>query len=72
VLRDPNVVLEARELLTHCRRMLPFSKCPKVIVFGQDIPYTSTGKPKRLELKTLLAVKLEGYRQHQFKEESST
>jgi len=25
---------------------LPFAKCPKVIVFGEDIPYTITGKPK--------------------------
>lgn len=53
-------------LLAHCRQRLPFSKCPKVIRFGQDIPYTSTGKPKRLELKTLLASVLAAYRDHQF------
>lgn len=54
-------------LLEHCRLVLPFSKCPKVILFGQDIPYTSTGKPKRLELKTRLAPILKAYRDHQFK-----
>jgi long-chain acyl-CoA synthetase len=56
------------ELLAHCRRVFPFSKCPKVIVFGQEVPYTSTGKPKRLELKTRLASTLAAYRDHQFKE----
>lgn len=56
------------ELLAHCRRVLPFSKCPKVIVFGHEVPYTSTGKPKRLELKTRLASAFAAYRDHQFKE----
>ncbi len=58
-----------RELLNHCHRLLPFSKCPKVILFGQEVPYTSTGKPKRLELKTRLASTLAVYRDRQFKEE---
>jgi long-chain acyl-CoA synthetase len=58
-----------RDLLEHCRRLLPFSKCPKVILFGQEVPYTSTGKPKRLELKTRLASALAAYRDRQFKEE---
>jgi long-chain acyl-CoA synthetase len=57
------------DLLEHCRRLLPFSKCPKVILFGQEVPYTSTGKPKRLELKSQLASILTTYRDHQFKEE---
>jgi long-chain acyl-CoA synthetase len=67
--RDGAVGLTETALLEHCRRMLPFSKCPKVIVFGQEVPYTSTGKPKRLELKTHLASRLEDYRNHQFKED---
>lgn len=56
------------DLLEHCRRFLPFSKCPKVILFGQEVPYTSTGKPKRLELKTRLVPTLAMYREHQFTE----
>ncbi len=56
------------ELLAHCHRRLPFTKCPKVILFGHDVPYTSTGKPKRLELKTSLAPTLTAYRDRQFKE----
>ena len=61
-------VMEA-SLREHCRRRLPFSMRPKVILFGQDVPYTSTGKPKRLELKTRLAAMLAAYRDHQFKDE---
>jgi long-chain acyl-CoA synthetase len=68
VRRDGAVGLTEGELLNHCRRLLPFSKCPKVIVFGEEVPYTSTGKPKRLELKTRLASQLAEYRNHQFKE----
>lgn len=63
----PPLAMEG-DLLEHCRRLLPFSKCPKVILFGQEIPYTSTGKPKRLELKTRLASALASYRDRQFKE----
>jgi long-chain acyl-CoA synthetase len=55
-------------LLDHCRRTLPFAKRPKVILFGEEIPYTSTGKPKRLELKSRLAPELAAYRDIQFKE----
>jgi long-chain acyl-CoA synthetase len=56
------------EILAHCRQRLPFSKCPKVIRFGQNVPYTSTGKPKRLELKISLASMLAAYRDYQFKD----
>jgi long-chain acyl-CoA synthetase len=58
------------ELLEHCRRLLPFWKCPKVVVFGTDVPYTSTGKPKRLELKSRLASLLAAHRDRQFKDRS--
>jgi long-chain acyl-CoA synthetase len=68
VLRDGVAPPTEAELLAHCRQRLPFSKCPKVIHFGQEVPYTSTGKPKRLELKTSLASTLAAYRDYQFKE----
>jgi acyl-CoA synthetase (AMP-forming)/AMP-acid ligase II len=57
-------------VLEYCRKRLPFSKRPKVVLFGQDVPYTTTGKPKRLELKARLAVTLAAYRDTQFKEQS--
>ena len=55
-------------LLMHCRSRLPFSKRPKVILFGRDVPYTTTGKPKRLELKASLAGALAPYKNVQFKD----
>ena len=55
-------------MLGYCRSRLPFSKRPKVILFGQDVPYTTTGKPKRLELKARLAETLAPYRDVQFKD----
>lgn len=54
------------ELIRFCRRFLPFAKCPKVIVFGDEIPYTTTGKPKRLALKSRLAERLAAYRHARF------
>jgi long-chain acyl-CoA synthetase len=55
-------------LLEFCRGRLPFAKRPKVIVFGRDVPYTATGKPKRLELKARLSSALASYRDVQFKD----
>lgn len=55
------------EIVKWCRKELPFAKCPKVIVFGQEIPYTTTGKPKRLELKSRLSSALTQYHDVQFK-----
>jgi long-chain acyl-CoA synthetase len=66
--READSVPTEVDLLEHCHRTLPFFKCPKVILFGEDIPYTSTGKPKRLELKTRLASILSVYRDRQFPE----
>jgi len=68
VLRDGVSPPTEADVLAHCRRLLPFSKCPKVILFGQEVPYTSTGKPKRLALKAGLADTLAAYRDRQFKE----
>jgi long-chain acyl-CoA synthetase len=43
----PGVDLSPEEIIHFCRRHLPFAKCPKVVVFGKDIPVTSTGKFQR-------------------------
>ncbi len=45
-----------------------FAKCPKVILFGDVVPYTTTGKPKRLKLKSRLSETLSIYRDQCFKE----
>ncbi|MEW6543086.1 MAG: class I adenylate-forming enzyme family protein [Nitrospirota bacterium] len=66
--REGRTATEA-DLLAYCRDRLPFAKRPKVILFGWDVPYTATGKPKRLELKARLAEPLARYRDVQFKEQ---
>jgi acyl-CoA synthetase (AMP-forming)/AMP-acid ligase II len=50
---DPH--LSEDEVLHHCRAALPHSKCPKVVVFGDSIPVTSTGKYQRNRVKHLFA-----------------
>jgi long-chain acyl-CoA synthetase len=49
----PGVDLSPEEIIHFCRRHLPFSKCPKVVVFGKDIPVTSTGKFQRRKVQHL-------------------
>jgi long-chain acyl-CoA synthetase len=56
--------LTADEILAHCWKALPFSKAPKVVVFGTEIPVTSTGKYQRSRLK----LHFEPYRKVQFRE----
>jgi long-chain acyl-CoA synthetase len=56
--------LTADELMTYCRERLPFHKAPKVVVFGDDIPVTSTGKYQRNRVKGLFAE----HRETQFRE----
>ena len=55
------------ELLAHCRARLDFARCPKCIVFGTEIPYTTTGKARRLELARKLGQELSRFRETQFR-----
>ncbi|HLK60757.1 MAG TPA: class I adenylate-forming enzyme family protein [Chthonomonadaceae bacterium] len=41
------------EVLAACRERLPFAKSPKVVLFGDTFPVTSTGKYQRNRLKPL-------------------
>jgi long-chain acyl-CoA synthetase len=47
--------LTAEEVLAHCRQTMSYEKAPKVVVFGTDVPVTSTGKYQRLQLRPLFA-----------------
>jgi len=49
------MVLSEDGVIAHCRKHLPFSKSPKVVVFGNEIPVTSTGKYQRTKCKELFA-----------------
>jgi long-chain acyl-CoA synthetase len=63
VQKEAGAVITEDEVIRHCREKLPTSKCPKVVIFGDDIPVTSTGKFQRGKLKHLF----EGYKDRQFK-----
>ena len=55
VVPQPGASLDAEAILAHCRRRLTFEKAPKVVVFGNDIPVTTTGKYQRLLLQDRFA-----------------
>ena len=46
---------DADLIIARCRQKMTFEKSPKVVVFGTDIPVTSTGKFQRLKLQGLFA-----------------
>ncbi|MBI1362433.1 MAG: AMP-binding protein [Proteobacteria bacterium] len=50
-----NPALTEQDVLDACAKELSFSKRPKVVVFGDEFPVTSTGKYQRLKLKGLFA-----------------
>ena len=64
VVKEEGATLSEADVLVACRKAMPFSKSPKVVYFGSDIPVTTTGKYQRLRLKDLFAA----YRDVQFKE----
>jgi acyl-CoA synthetase (AMP-forming)/AMP-acid ligase II len=45
--------LSAEEVLAYCHALLPFAKAPKAVIFGNEIPVTSTGKYQRNKCKPL-------------------
>tara|TARA_R100000908_G_scaffold65272_1_gene53593 strand:- start:38514 stop:40163 length:1650 start_codon:yes stop_codon:yes gene_type:complete len=44
---------DEQSILDYCHDHLPFSKAPKVVVFGDELPVTSTGKYQRLKVAHL-------------------
>ncbi|WP_428235259.1 class I adenylate-forming enzyme family protein [Gracilimonas sp.] len=55
---------DKQAILGYCREHLPFSKAPKVVVFGEELPVTSTGKYQRLKVAHLF----EEWKEVQFRE----
>jgi long-chain acyl-CoA synthetase len=47
--------VSADDVLAHCRARMSFEKSPKAVVFGTEIPVTSTGKYQRLALRERFA-----------------
>jgi len=61
--RAPDTNVTEEDVLAFCRERLSSSKCPKVVLFGDDIPVTSTGKFQRGKLKP----KFEKWKDTQFR-----
>jgi long-chain acyl-CoA synthetase len=61
---DGKAPLSERDVIDYCRKFFPFQKCPKVVLFGNEIPVTSTGKYQRGRLKPLF----EKWKSDQFSE----
>ncbi|MBM3133738.1 MAG: acyl--CoA ligase [Chloroflexi bacterium] len=51
IVAEEGVRLTSEEVLAYCRQRMPFEKSPKVVVFGQEVPVTATGKYQRFKLK---------------------
>ena len=69
MLKDPEVSEDQKNkfkenIIAHCRKELPFFKSPKVVVFTDSIPVTSTGKYQRNKVKDLF----KEWKEIQFKE----
>lgn len=54
VLQD-GASVTADEIIAHCRSRMSFEKSPKVVIFGTEIPVTTTGKYQRLKLQDLFS-----------------
>jgi acyl-CoA synthetase (AMP-forming)/AMP-acid ligase II len=55
VQKQEGIQISAEDVLFFCQERLPFSKAPKVVIFGNDIPVTSTGKYQRNKCKPLFS-----------------
>lgn len=48
---DPEITKQ--QVLAYCREQLPFAKSPKIVLFTDELPVTSTGKYQRNKVKHL-------------------
>ena len=53
VVLKEGATLSEQAVIDYCRSRMTFPKSPKVVVFGEEIPVTSTGKYQRLRLRDL-------------------
>ena len=51
VVLEEDASISEDQILSYCREQMTFEKSPKVVVFGDEIPVTSTGKYQRLKLR---------------------
>jgi long-chain acyl-CoA synthetase len=67
----PREPVTEQEVLDFCAARLDFAYRPKVVVLGDEVPFTATGKAKRLSLRQQLGDELAAYRDVQFRRSSA-
>lgn len=55
IVPEAGVILDPEAIIAYCREKMTFEKSPKVVVFGEEIPVTTTGKYQRLKLRDLFS-----------------
>jgi long-chain acyl-CoA synthetase len=55
IVLEDGATVSAEHILDVCRQQMTVEKAPKVVVFGTDVPVTSTGKYQRLKLRDRFA-----------------
>lgn len=63
----PSAPVTEQEIIDFCAERLDFAYQPKVVLFGDEVPFTTTGKAKRLTLRDQLQQQLTSYRDVQFR-----
>ena len=63
----PSAEVTEQDILDFCAERLDFAYRPKVVLFGDEVPFTATGKAKRLTLRDQLKEQLASYRDVQFR-----
>ena len=67
----PEGPVTEQEILDFCAERLDFAYRPKAVLFGDEVPFTATGKAKRLTLRDQLKDRLAEYREVQFRRRQS-
>lgn len=67
----PSAPVTEQEIIEFCAERIDFAYCPKIVIFGDEMPFTATGKAKRLSLKRELAAQFAHYRDIQFRRNST-
>lgn len=63
VVLNQGAALTEQEVIEHCRNRMTFEKSPKVVLFGSEVPVTTTGKYQRLRLRERFGP----WKSHQFR-----
>ncbi|MCC7166153.1 MAG: AMP-binding protein [Rhodospirillales bacterium] len=64
VVRRPNALVGGDEIIGFCRERLAVYKCPRAVIFRDELPLTASGKVARRQLRDQLAAQATGSAPH--------